>query len=121
MTDSEKSTITYNHKSAQECQAFVSKLRSKARIKGPETFKAYAYAIKKTAHGLSADEFEKANTNLYDLIIDNTKIPGISGIYGSPQRCKRCKMSEMYQMKRNPNFFVSSFHPNSKLYALRSI
>jgi hypothetical protein len=75
MTDDDKTTATigFMNKSAQEMQAFLSKLRTKTRSKSPNTFALYNFAVNKKVHGIKDDALIKAQADLYDLIITHTK------------------------------------------------
>ena len=66
-----KYSIGYKHQSASECQAFIPKLKSKARADGADTLKVYKHAVDETAHNLNATQLANANEALYDVIIDN--------------------------------------------------
>ena len=75
MTDStnQTATIGFMNNSAQECQAMLSKLRSKCRAKNSNCFKAFDFAVNKKAHGLEPGPFNVANTEVYDILITNIK------------------------------------------------
>ena len=58
MPDDNHNNMTYKHKSAPECQAFLTKLRSKSRSKGENVFKVFnssntPSSINNAAHGLN--------------------------------------------------------------------
>merc|ERR1712185_163568 len=72
MSDKQESTnIKYQHTNAAECDAFIGRLRSKARDKGDDVIKVFKHATKGDAHGLDAPAHKTANEKLFDLIINN--------------------------------------------------
>ena len=72
MSDDKKDNLYYKHSNQKEMQAFLAKLRSKARTKAKEMLAVYNHAIHMQAHGLEDGEFKEQNAALYDLIITNT-------------------------------------------------
>ena len=83
MPDDNHNNMTYKHKSATECQAFLTKLRSKSRSKGADVFTVFKHAINNTAHGLNAGDYGTANAELYDLITINVSSETLLATLGS--------------------------------------
>ena len=83
MPDDNHNNMTYKHKSATECQAFLTKLRSKSRSKGENVFTVFKHAINNTAHGLNAGDYGTANAELYDLITINVSSETLLATLGS--------------------------------------
>ena len=72
------SKYLYKHKDAAEMQAFIFKMKSKARTKDENAGKiakaamtANITTIESSKAGLGADEFKKANSILYDIILEH--------------------------------------------------
>ena len=78
MTTTEVDKITkYMHNDAAEMQAFLAKVKSRARSKddnagilAKEAMTKDVATIESNKGGLNADAFNKANAKLYDCIID---------------------------------------------------
>ena len=77
MSDDHKhKDLLYTHSNAKEMQAFLAKIRSKARKESkktdaPNVLAVYLHAIEQKPHGLDADKHNDANATLYDMLIDN--------------------------------------------------
>ena len=71
METSKSSHINYMHKDSNECQAFVVKLGSKARMKHADVGKVFKHATTHHNHNLTVEAFDAAQETLYDIIVDN--------------------------------------------------
>ena len=71
----DNNNIKYNHSNAKEMQAFLAKIRTKARNKSDEALALYNHVINLQPHGLDAHDLKKAKIQLYDLIINRMVQP----------------------------------------------
>ena len=76
MSDENKHNLKYTHSSAREMQAFLAKIRSKAREKSqkegaPNVLAVYIHAIDLKEHKLEPADYDEANNILYDMLIEH--------------------------------------------------
>ena len=72
--ENQKATIAFMNKDITEMNSFLTKMRTKARQKSPNTLKIFEFGRKGIPHEITAEgAVNIAEQNLYDLIVDNTK------------------------------------------------